>query len=182
MGTPSSLGGHPQLGLPGLPCPMFQVLPRFATVGAPPVIDPQGLHLLGDGMPYAILLMGADLQRQYRQENTIRQTVQPVTQMAHYTRLQHYWHTHSPGLNVYTAKKTSLPTYTMPSHTSPYKHATCIVPTVYSSVGLEAHTAVRTEEEETGDGPGAAVNPVFSKDEEAEDEGNRTTVIRQYFQ
>ncbi|KAJ1173855.1 hypothetical protein NDU88_005680 [Pleurodeles waltl] len=38
------------------------------------------------------------------------------------------------------------------------------------------------QEEETGDAPVAAVEPVDSEDEEAEDEDKRTTVIRQYFQ
>ncbi|KAJ1162534.1 hypothetical protein NDU88_003002 [Pleurodeles waltl] len=42
----------------------------------------------------------------------------------------------------------------------------------------------RHKEEETGDASVAAVDPVDSEDEEAEDEDvdNRTSVIRQYFQ
>ncbi|KAJ1149258.1 hypothetical protein NDU88_002073 [Pleurodeles waltl] len=40
----------------------------------------------------------------------------------------------------------------------------------------------RHREEETGDARVEAVDPVDSEDEEAEDEDNRTSVIRQYFQ
>ncbi|KAJ1210955.1 hypothetical protein NDU88_006317 [Pleurodeles waltl] len=38
------------------------------------------------------------------------------------------------------------------------------------------------QEEEAGDGCVAAVDPVDSEDEEAEDEDNRSAIIRQYFQ
>ncbi|KAJ1198802.1 hypothetical protein NDU88_002641 [Pleurodeles waltl] len=67
MGTPSSLGGHPQLGLRRLPYPASLVLPPFQAVGALPAVDPQGLHVLGDGTPYTRLLMVADPQRKYTQ-------------------------------------------------------------------------------------------------------------------
>ncbi|KAJ1143517.1 hypothetical protein NDU88_009825 [Pleurodeles waltl] len=62
-GNPSSLGGQSQMGLRRLPCPVAQVLPPFAAVGAPPVKDPQGPHLLGDGTPNTLFQMGADLQK-----------------------------------------------------------------------------------------------------------------------
>ncbi|KAJ1169896.1 hypothetical protein NDU88_001784 [Pleurodeles waltl] len=47
----------------GLPCPAAQILPPFTAVGAPPVKDPQSPHLLGDGTPNTLLLMGTDLQK-----------------------------------------------------------------------------------------------------------------------
>ncbi|KAJ1116798.1 hypothetical protein NDU88_005003 [Pleurodeles waltl] len=63
------MGGQPQLGLCRLPCPGAQVLPPFATVGAPPVKDPKGPHLLDDGTPNALFLMGADLQKKIHKKS-----------------------------------------------------------------------------------------------------------------
>ncbi|KAJ1136456.1 hypothetical protein NDU88_002873 [Pleurodeles waltl] len=66
MGTPPTLGGHPQLGLRRLLAPAANVLPSFPAVGAPSVVDPQGPDFLGDGTPDVLLLVGADLQELYR--------------------------------------------------------------------------------------------------------------------
>ncbi|KAJ1149950.1 hypothetical protein NDU88_002748 [Pleurodeles waltl] len=74
MGTPSTLGGHPQLGLRDLLAPAAQVLPSFAAVGAPSMIDPRGLHFLGDGTPNTLVLVGADLEERIEQVSRNRKS------------------------------------------------------------------------------------------------------------
>ncbi|KAJ1130700.1 hypothetical protein NDU88_009050 [Pleurodeles waltl] len=61
-GTPTTLGGHPQLGLRRLLAPAANVLPSFMGVGAPSVVDSQGPDFLGDGTPNILFLVGTDLQ------------------------------------------------------------------------------------------------------------------------
>ncbi|KAJ1193917.1 hypothetical protein NDU88_003213 [Pleurodeles waltl] len=67
---------------------------------------------------------------------------------------------------------------------SPKKVCQIVVPCcMLHNLALRRHVPF-LQEEETGDAPVAAVDPVDSEDEEAEDEDvdNRTSVIRQYFQ
>ncbi|KAJ1177494.1 hypothetical protein NDU88_002749 [Pleurodeles waltl] len=66
MGTPPTLGGHPQLSLRHLLAPAANVLPSFPAVGAPSLVDPQGSDVLGDGTPNVLLLVGADLHDMHR--------------------------------------------------------------------------------------------------------------------
>ncbi|KAJ1104267.1 hypothetical protein NDU88_001679 [Pleurodeles waltl] len=65
MGTPPTLGSHPQLGLRRFLAPAANVLPSFTAVGVPSVVEPQGPDFLGDGTPNILLLVGADLQEWY---------------------------------------------------------------------------------------------------------------------
>ncbi|KAJ1170400.1 hypothetical protein NDU88_002277 [Pleurodeles waltl] len=59
----------------------------------------------------------------------------------------------------------------------------CVPHDLLPSAPLRTPTPAKTTtEEEAGDGHVSAVDPVDSEDEEAEDEDNRSAIIRQYFQ
>ncbi|KAJ1217904.1 hypothetical protein NDU88_005491 [Pleurodeles waltl] len=168
MGIPSSLGGHPQLGLRRLLCPASQVLPPFATVGALPAVDPQDPHVLGDGggfghseahfyaMGHITNIIGAiDVFRNRKSFHSMN--VQMVCLADQY--ISHV-NTKYPGSvhDAFMLRNSSIP---------------------YVMAELQMH-----REDEARVGHVAAVDPVDSEDEEAEDkdEDNRSAIIQQYFQ
>ncbi|KAJ1162997.1 hypothetical protein NDU88_003460 [Pleurodeles waltl] len=71
MGTPPTLGGHPQLSLCRLLAAAANVLPSLTAVGAPSLVGPQGPDFLGDGTPNVPLLVGIDLHDMHKERGTV---------------------------------------------------------------------------------------------------------------
>ncbi|KAJ1207680.1 hypothetical protein NDU88_003070 [Pleurodeles waltl] len=179
MGTPSSLGGQPQLGLCRLPCPVAQVLPPFAAVGALPVKDPQGPHLLGDGKPITLFMMGADLLKKYSRK----------VRNARTRAEERYSEAHGQTRRIIER------TFGLLKAMIPMPPSDRWIPILLTQEGVPDHRcmlhnlALRRQvqflqEDEPGDGHVAALELVDSDEEEAEEEDvdNRSTLIQQYFQ
>ncbi|KAJ1109698.1 hypothetical protein NDU88_007058 [Pleurodeles waltl] len=164
-GTPPTLGGHPQLSLRHLLAPAANVLPSLPAVGALSVVDPQGPDVLGDGTPNILLLVGADLQ--------------VITNCAVKAP--------SAGTCEEMAESSGVPTAGGPVDNGGKKfdyHLQIIVACcMFHNLALRRQVPFLQEDGPDG-GVVAAVEPVGSDEEEAEEEDmqNRDSIIQQYFQ